>query len=79
MADADSSAAIEEAKRGGALHADLVLWEDADRRARQVREQGLQDPRITAVTRAYWIGFATRMERHAAALGQKLKQGGNGP
>lgn len=72
MADADA-AALEEAKRGGALHADLALWGEANRLAQAVRDQGLKDPRIDATTRAYWTGFATRMERHAGALGQKLK------
>jgi hypothetical protein len=55
----------------GRLHADLVLWEDARRRADTIQAH-IRTLAKGAPARAYWAGYAARMEAHAAALGKKL-------
>lgn len=55
----------------GWLHADLVLWEDAKRRADAVART-LKRLSKDAVDRPYWQAYHDRMEAHAAILGKRL-------
>lgn len=60
-----------EQEENGRLQADLVLWEDADRRARMARANLAMMPK-NASYRRFWEAYAARLEALANALGQKL-------